>query len=303
MARDSSITTMREFIEALANPNIPFIRYAFIAGILGSVAFGVVGTYVTVKRISSMAGAIAHSVLAGIGAALYVQARFGVSWFTPTIGAMAAGIVAALLIGTASIVVKEREDTIIGAVWAVGMAVGILFIARTPGYVDPMTYLFGNILMVTKLDLAIIAILDVLVVACGLLFYRQLQAVSFDEEFAAVRGVRVHVYYFVLLLLAAMTIVLLANIVGVIMVIALLTIPAAVGGAFSRTLLGMMGLATFASIVFTTGGLAVSYVMDLPSGSVIIVFAAAVYLLLAAARGIMHRRRRSEDSQAEERST
>ncbi len=280
---------MGEFISALTNPDVPFIRYAFIAGLLGSAAFGVVGSYVTVKRVSSMAGAIAHSALAGIGGALYVAARYGVSWFTPTIGAMIAALVAALVIGTVSVVAKEREDTIIGAIWAVGMAVGILFIARTPGYVNPMTYLFGNILVVTRADLLIIAILDVLVVSVGLLLYRQFQAVSFDEEFAAVRGVQVHVYYLVLLVLSAMTIVLLANIVGIIMVIALLTIPPAVGGIFSRTLLGMMAVATVSSIVFTAGGMVLSYAADLPSGSVIIVFAAAVYFLLAAARVAVRR--------------
>lgn len=280
---------MGEFVAALTNPDVPFIRYAFIAGILGSAAFGVVGSYVTVKRVSSMAGAIAHSVLSGIGASLYVQERFGVTWFTPTVGAMAAALLAAVIIGTVSVVAKEREDTIIGAVWAVGMAVGVLFIARTPGYVDPMTYLFGNILIVSRLDLVIIAILDVIVVAVGLLLYRQFQAISFDEEFAAVRGVRVHVYYFVLLLLSALTIVLLANIVGIIMVIALLTIPPAVGSVFSRTLVGMMGIATLASVVFTSGGMIISYAADLPSGSVIIVFAAAVYLALVAARVVVRR--------------
>lgn len=280
---------MGEFFAALTNPNVPFLRYAFIAGLLGSAAFGVVGSYVTVKRVSSMAGAIAHSVLAGIGVSLYVTERFGVAWFTPTVGAMVAALIAALVIGAVSVVAKEREDTIIGAIWAVGMAVGILFIARTPGYVNPMTYLFGNILVVTRLDLLIIAILDVLVVVVGMLLYRQFQAVSFDEEFAAVRGVQVHVYYFVLLVLSAMTIVLLANIVGIIMVIALLTIPPAVGGIFSRTLLGMMAVATVSATVFTAGGMVISYAADLPSGSVIIVFAAAVYLLLAAARVVVRR--------------
>jgi zinc transport system permease protein len=280
---------MGEFFAALTNPNVPFLRYAFIAGLLGSAAFGVVGSYVTVKRVSSMAGAIAHSVLAGIGVSLYVAERFGVAWFTPTVGAMVAALIAALVIGAVSVVAKEREDTIIGAIWAVGMAVGILFIARTPGYVNPMTYLFGNILVVTRLDLLIIAILDVLVVVVGMLLYRQFQAVSFDEEFAAVRGVQVHVYYFVLLVLSAMTIVLLANIVGIIMVIALLTIPPAVGGIFSRTLLGMMAVATVSATVFTAGGMVISYAADLPSGSVIIVFAAAVYLLLAAARVVVRR--------------
>ena len=179
-----------------------------------------------------MAGAIAHSVLAGVGASLYFSHTFGIEWLTPTLGAAIAAIIAAFLIGIAGIVAKEREDTIIAAIWAVGMAVGILFIARTPGYVDPMSYLFGNILIVTRRDLLIIAILDVVVVGIGLIFYRELEAVSFDEEFAQVRGIPVHRYYFLLLALSALTIVLLAQVVGIIMVIALLTIPPAVAGLF-----------------------------------------------------------------------
>lgn len=285
---------MPEFFRALADPSVPFIRYAFIAGILGSAAFGIVGSYVTVRRISSMAGAIAHSVLAGVGAALYLESRFEIGWITPTVGATVAGLLAALVIGLVSLYSKEREETVIGAIWAVGMAVGVLFIARTPGYVDPMSYLFGNILIVSRTDLRMIVWLDVLVILTGLLLYRKFQAVSFDEEFAQVRGVRAHLYYIILLLLAALTIVLLAQIVGIIMVIALLTIPPAVAGLFVRTLAGMMAVATLLAALFTSAGMMISYSLDLPSGSVIIVFAGLMYLLTLLARNLLRRARRSE---------
>ncbi|MFP4302084.1 MAG: metal ABC transporter permease [Spirochaetaceae bacterium] len=284
---------MFDFLSALWDPSVPFIRYAFVAGLLGSAAFGIIGSYVTVRRISSMAGAIAHSVLAGVGAALYVQSRFDIAWFTPTVGATVAGLVAALTIGLVSLYSKEREDTVIGAIWAVGMALGVLFIARTPGYVDPMSYLFGNILIVSRSDLTMIIWLDVLVILLGLLLYRKFQAVAFDEEFALVRGLRARFYYILLLLLAALTIVLLAQIVGIIMVIALLTIPPAVAGLFVRSLAGMMAIATLFAALFTSAGMAISYTVDLPTGSVIIVFAGTVYLLALAVRALLRRMERS----------
>ena len=285
---------MFEFFRALADPAVPFIRYAFIAGLLGSAAFGIVGSYVTVRRVSSMAGAIAHSVLAGVGAALYYGSRDGMGWFTPTVGAAVAGLLAALIIGLVSLYSKEREETVIGAIWAVGMAVGVLFIARTPGYVDPMSYLFGNILLVSRTDLTMILLLDLLVVAVGLILYKKFQAVAFDEEFSRVRGIPAKLYYLALLLLSALTIVLMAQIVGIIMVIALLTIPPAVAGLFARSLAAMMAGAVGFAALFTSAGMAISYAMDLPSGSVIIVFAGAVYLVALLGRsvlGVVRRRR------------
>jgi zinc transport system permease protein len=280
---------MNEFFAALFDPAVPFIRYALLAGALSSAAFGIVGTYVTVKRISYIAGAIAHSVLAGIGLSLYLQAAYGLSWFTPILGASLAALVSAAAIGLVSMYARQREDTVIGSIWAVGMAVGILFIARTPGYVDAMSYLFGNILVVSREDLFLIAGLDLVVVTAGVLLYDQLVAVSFDAEFARVRGVRVPVYYMALLLLTALTVVLLTTIVGIIMVIALLTIPPAVAGLFSGTMRRMMALATAFTLAFTVSGMGLSYVTDLPSGATIIVLAGSVYLLATGVRGAVRR--------------
>ena len=123
---------MGEFIAALRDPNIAFLRYAFIVGILASVAFGIVGTYIVTRRITYIAGAISHCMLGGIGAALYVQQTMGVSWIDPIYGAIAAALVAAFVIGLVSICARQREDTVIGALWATGMAIGLLFLAKTP---------------------------------------------------------------------------------------------------------------------------------------------------------------------------
>jgi zinc transport system permease protein len=272
---------MGEFLRALSDPAIPFLRYAVIGGLLAAVAFGIVGTYVVVRRISYLAGAIAHCVLGGIGMALYLQRVRGWAWCDPLYGAIAAALVAAVVLGLVSLMAKQREDTVIGAMWAIGMAVGVIFIAKTPGYVDAMSYLFGNILLVSKRDLCILAGLDVLVVGLAVALHPHFLAVCFDSRFAELRGIPVRFYYILLLLLTALTVVLLLSVVGIVLVIALLTLPAAIAGHFTRRLWTMMALAVVFSMAFVTFGLAVSYRMDMPAGPVIIVLAGMVYLVVA----------------------
>jgi zinc transport system permease protein len=281
---------MTEFLQALVDPAFPMLRYALLAGLLASVALGIIGTYVVTRRISSIAGAISHSVLGGIGAALYLQVTAGWAWCHPMYGAVIAALLSALVIGLVSLYAKQREDTVIGALWAVGMAVGLLFIARTPGYVDPMSYLFGNILFISRSDLWLVLGLDVLVAGLGVTLYNKFLAVCFDPEFAELRGVRVKSYYLLLLCLTALTVVLLVRVVGIVLVIALLTLPAAVAGHFARRLWHMMALAVLACMVFVTVGLGISYPYDLPSGPVIIVLAAGVYLFVAVGRRLLGRR-------------
>jgi len=276
-----------EFLTAVVE--FPFLRHALVAGALAGIACGVVGAYVVVRRITYIAGAIAHCVLAGLGIARYLQVVHGWS-VRPEHGAVVAAIVSALIIGLVSLYVREREDTIIGAVWAVGMAVGILFISVTPGYhEDLMSYLFGNILLIGRGDLWSIAALDVVVVILGLGLYPQLEAVCFDEEFARLRGLKVELYVLLLLVLTALTVVLLVSVVGIVLVIALLTLPAAIAGQFTKTLRGMMALASLLAVAFTTTGLAVSYAPDLPAGATTIVIAGAAYLLVLVLRSALNR--------------
>ena len=284
---------MTDLISAVLNPSIPFLRNALLVGFFSSAAFGVIGSFIVVRKISYIAGAISHSVLAGIGLSLYCRYHFGWTWFDPLMGAFGAGLVSALIIGSVRGAVKEREDTIIGAIWAVGMALGLLFIARTPGYVDPMSYLFGNILIVSGADLVRVLILDAVVITVALLFFSKLQAAGFDEEFTAVRGISPRFYYFLLLILTAVTVVLMTTIVGIVMVIALLTLPAAVSNLFVKRLIPMIYLTGLLTMVFTVSGISLSFVTDLPSGPVIIVLAGAVYLAVFLARILIRRIRRT----------
>ena len=256
-----------------------FLQNALVAGLLAGVACGVVGSYVVTRRISYIAGGIAHCVLGGIGAARYFQKVHGWENFEPIYGAVVAALLAAGLIGFVSIRAAEREDTVISALWALGMAAGLLFITRTPGYnEDLMSYLFGNILLVSPRDLILLAVLDCVVVGLAILFYNRFLAVCFDEEFSRLRSVPVEFFYLLLLVLIALTVVLLISVVGIVLVIALLTLPAAVAGRFTRSLAGMMVLAAVLSVLFTTGGLAASYGANLPAGAVTIMIAGVVYL-------------------------
>ncbi|MBI9078008.1 MAG: metal ABC transporter permease [Desulfatibacillum sp.] len=282
---------MIEFLHALMNPDNAFLRLAFIVGTLASVPFGIMGTYVVTRRISYLAGAISHCVFGGIGMGLYLQNKVGLTWFDPMIGAVMAAIFAALIIGMVSLYAKQREDTVIGALWAVGMASGLLFVDITPGYFDLSSYLFGDILLISHQDVWMVAGLNVLVVSLSLFFYNRLLAVCFDEEFSALRGISVGAVYMLLLCLTALTVVLLVRVVGIVMVIALLTIPAAVASQFAKRLWQTMVLAVFFCVAFTWTGLGVSYNYSLSSGPTIIMIAGLTYLAVISFARLAGKRR------------
>ncbi|MCP4643919.1 MAG: metal ABC transporter permease [bacterium] len=280
---------MGEFFSALLNPDLAFLRYTLVVGLLASASFGIVGTYVVARRLTYIAAAISHCVLGGIGPALYLKHACGVTWMEPMYGAVAAALLSALVIGLVSLYAREREDTVIGAVWAVGMAIGLLFIARTPGYIDPMSYLFGDILLVSRRDVWLILMLDAVVVGLGLFFFNKFVAVCFDEEYAELRGIRVQVYHLFLLCLTALTVVLLVTVVGIVMVIALLTLPAATAGQFSRRIWQMMLLSVLFCMAFTGGGIALSYGPGLPTGPTIIMVGGVTYLVALLAKRLLRR--------------
>lgn len=269
---------MFEFIEVLKSHG--FMQNAVIIGLLASVACGVMGTYVVVKRIVFISGGISHTVLGGMGIAYY----YG---YNPIHGAVVSALVAAVVIGLVSLRYHQYEDTIIGALWAIGMAVGILFIYKTPGYsIDLMSYLFGNILMVKRESVYLLASLDALIIVLVFLFYKRFLAVCFDEEYSQLQGIGVVTTYLLLLCLIALTVVILIQVVGIILVIALLTLPAATARYYARSLVQMMILASLLGAVFTTSGLIVSYQPNLPAGATIILIAGLAYLLATVLKGL-----------------
>ncbi len=284
---------MNGFFEVLTNPSIPFVRNALIGSVLAAFLFGILGSLVTVRRIAGLAGAISHTVLGGVGLALFLASRGAPKWISPMFGALVFAILAALLISIVSLKAKQREDTVINALWAIGMSLGVVFLAKTPAYVDPMSYLFGNILLVTGEDLFLLAVLDIVVLLLVGRYYRHIEAASFDEEFAATKGVPVTAVYLVLLLIIAIAIVLLQTFVGIVMVIAMLTLPAGTAGYFSRNLAGMMVNATLLSFAFSVGGLVVSWHFDLPAGAVIVLLSGTVFIAFSAGRMLAGRRAKS----------
>ncbi len=271
---------MTDFFQALLDPDAAFLRHALFAGLIASFTFGIVGSYVVARRISYIAAAIAHSVLGGIGAAIYFQRSYDLPWLTPTIGALAAALLSALIIGIVSLTAKEREDTIIGTIWAAGMAIGLLFIHYTPGpAVNLESYIFGNILFTTRADLIITAVLGLSVILISLLFYNKLLAVCFDEEFARLRGVNASFYYLLLLCLVGICVVLLVQLTGIILAIALIVLPAATASRLTSRLSKVMVIAVALSMLCTTGGLAISYSSQTPTGPVVVLIAAGLYIL------------------------
>jgi len=250
-----------------------FIRNALLAVLLASIACGIIGVYVVVKRIVFISGGIAHASFGGVGLGYFL----GVN---PIWGIIPFSILSALVMGLVSKRTRIPEDTAVGILWALGMSLGIVFIGLSPGYApDLFSYLFGNILTVTSVDLIIMLILDLVIIMVVFLFYKEFLALSFDDEFATVVGVPTVKLYFLLLCLIALTIVVLMKVVGIIMIIALLTIPAAISKQYTSNLKKMIFISILLSAIFGLGGLWLSYQLNLASGATIVIVSGIGFIL------------------------
>lgn len=258
-----------------------FLQMALWAGLLASVASGVIGSFVVIKRISFIAGSIAHSVLGGMGFCLWAQRSYGLDWLDPIWGAFATAIGSALLLGWTHLNYRQREDAVIAAIWSTGMAIGIIFLSLTPGTnVELLNYLFGNILWIEGKDLIRLAVLNGVVLAVVAFYYRKFLALCFDEEQALLQGVSVRGLYLLLLSLVAVSVVLLMQIIGTILVIALLTIPATLAGLFTNRLVVMMGVAALFCALFSVLGLSAAAFLNWPPAATIALLAAVGYLVV-----------------------
>ncbi len=272
--------------DALHLLSYDFLRHAVLAGLLASVLCGVVGTFVVVKRLVFLAGGVAHAAFGGLGVCYFL----GVD---PRLGAAAVAVVSALALAGPGRERGRSHDAVIGILWAVGMALGVVFLYKSPGYApNLMAYLFGDILTVDGTDVALTFALVVIVVALFALFFKESVAVAFDEEFAAVQGVPVRWAMIVLMLLAALSVVFLIQLVGILLVIALLTIPPVIGLRLARSFPAVVGLSIGIGVVMTQGGLALSYLYDLPSGPAIVLLGAALLVLVNVVQGAGARGRR-----------
>ncbi len=267
-----------------------FFQRALLAGLLASVACGIVGSYVVVKRMASMSGGISHAAFGGVGLGYLLG-------IDPMIGATGFALACSAGIGLAYRRLRSGMDTLIAMVWAVGMALGILFVSLSPGYApDLMSYLFGSILFVPARYVGFAAGLDLLIVLTVVLLFKEFQAVAFDEEHAEVSGLPVGLLLLALLALVSLAVVVLIRVVGVILVIALLTMPPAIARHWSRTLPQMMALSSVLGAVCAGAGLYGSYWLseladlNVPTGPLIILLAALLYGASVAARTVVGRR-------------
>lgn len=257
-------------VEAL---QFEFMRNALLVGILTSIACGIIGTLVVVNRIVFISGGVAHAAYGGVGLAFFLGAP-------PLLGAAGFSLAVSAVMAAVTLKNKQRADTMVGVLWAVGMAFGIIMTDLTSGYnADLMSYLFGSILAVPRSDLYLIAVLDVVIAGVVFLYYNDFLAMSFDEEFALTMGVPVKKLYFVLLGMMALSVVMVIRVVGLILVIALLTIPPYIAEKYVGTLRRMMGLSVVLSCIFTLVGLWLSFLFNLTSGATIIMVAAAFFFL------------------------
>lgn len=248
-----------------------FMRTALLSGILVGIACGVVGGLVVVNKLSALAGGIAHAAYGGLGLAVFLR-------WPPLVGAVLFSLSASAVMGYVNQRNKERADTVIGVVWAAGMAFGILMIDVSKGYhADMMSYLFGSILAVPWSSVLFMALLDAVVLTMVALLFKEFMGISYDEEFSQISGVPVRILYYLLVILIALSVVLLIRVVGLILVIALFTIPASIAEMYTKNLKRIMIIASGLGVIFNTAGLLLSYYLNITSGATIILLATAGY--------------------------
>jgi zinc transport system permease protein len=268
---------MSEFFEVLISGEGRFLRLTLLIGWVSALPLGCVGSLVVTRRISSLAGSIAHFSLSGIGFILWAREFWG--WqISPVLGALGSGLVAAGLLAWLGRRPGQREDSWVTILWAGGMSVGLLFISSLPVSVDPMSYLFGDVLLVDGSDVLWVSVLSLMVMALLLLAYRPLLAVAWNESLARVSGLPVLSIRLLLLSLIVVTVVLMLKIMGIVLVLGLLVLPAATAGMYVRRLKPLMVTASLLSGVYVTLGLWISYGLNWPTGAVTVLLAAMVHV-------------------------
>ena len=271
----------------------PFLQHALIAAFLAAAACGVLGSYVVAKRSSFMVGAVSHSLLGGIGLARYANVVLGMAFLTPMAGAIFAAVIASLAITVFTSRKSSREDTLLSAVWTAGVAIGVCSITAIPGYTeDPNSYLFGNILLTTTSDLIIMLVLDIIILPVAFLFHTRFLALCFNEEILTLRGISVFWTGLILNLLTGLAIVLLSQVVGTVMVLALMILPPAAAYRLRNTLPSIMLLSSIFCLISCIAGMACSYLFDWPAGATIILIATVIFVLAAAIAAIRNAQRK-----------
>lgn len=284
-------------------PEFSFLRAAFLFTAIASLQFGLIGTFIVTRRIGYLAGAVSHTAFGGIGIGFWLKetlaagscglgALAALLWgsesaaarltaaaahINPVFVAVIVAVSAAVLIGIIQRYAKEREDALIGIIWTAGMAIGLLFLDRTQRYVAVSDYLLGDVLLISRADILTVLFLDgFALLTCGL-FFRRLEALCFDEEFARLRGVHVDLYQALLLFLIAVSVVLTMRIVGMVLVIAILTIPASVASRLTKSLKWVACWSVLICLISAWLGIALSYFLNFSAGPMIVLVLSVLY--------------------------
>ncbi len=254
--------------------NYEFIRNALIVAVLASIVGGVIGTIVVEKRLVSMAGGLAHGAFGGIGLGFLIGVE-------PILIGLLFTIFASLFVGKINRMKSEISDTVISIIWSLGMALGVLFIFLAPGYPPDMSsYLFGDILTVSRQYVYMILILAIIISVLVYLLFNYFKLYLFDEQYASIIGINTHLIENILYIMIGVTVVIMIKSVGIILCIALLTLPAITAKHFSSTLSTIMFLAIAFSIVYSFTGIYFSYKLNIPSGTTIILTSAIFYAII-----------------------
>lgn len=270
-----------EFIEVMG---YSFFTNAMLAALLASISCGIAGSYIVVRRKVFIAGGITHASFGGIGLGYFLG-------INPVLGGAVFGLLSALGIEFIAKKTEIREDSAIGIIWSFGMALGIIFIFLTPGYApNLMTYLFGNILIVSNADINYMLILSLVLILFFWLFYRIILFISFDEEYARSHKAPVQVFNYLLITLVALVIVVNIRLVGIILVISFLTIPQSTANLITRSFKRIIIYAILFGVAGSFIGLYVSFIANLPSGASIIFVFVVIYLLVSIFKAIQQRK-------------
>lgn len=279
-----------DFINILFDQTFSFMRNTVIVSLLSSVPAGVIGTFVVANRMTYIAGSISHSVLGGVGMAVYLNYALDDFRISPSVGGLLFSLISGTIISFIYVWGKERIDTAISAVWLIGMSIGIIFSRLTPKFTDLTGYLFGNILLISRADVLYTALLTALVVGTVFVFFHQFVLVSFDRDFSITRGVNPKFFITLLILLISVTVFLLIKTVGAILSIALVTLPSAMSSMFVKRFLAVMLSAVLLTAVSQLSGIYLSYELDLPTGITITLLLCTLYIASLFLKGILGER-------------
>ena len=269
---------MIAFRDWMNSPQVAFLALTAITIAFSAIPAGIVGSWIVVNRISYLAAAVAHAVLGGVGIGVFLNHLTGWAWITPFSGGLVSGILSAWIVSEISHRFPNRSDIAISLVWTVSMAIGMIAMHRTPGYHDPAAYLFGNVLLVTSSDLWLTAGFGLVLIGIVSYTYPILEMMAFDPEFAQLHGVKVKLLRTATLAFVAIAVVVMLASSGILLVIALMTLPAATLLPHTHSLRTLMVRSCVLTGVISLAGFALSWHTDLPTSATIVILAAGCYL-------------------------